>query len=194
MASLFRQLLGDTLDRAPVRALHEARYPHRFEGRALVRAADGMIARWLANRTGLPSQSVETPIAVTIEPDAESGGEIWTREFPTHTDALVPREAGSRERPPKPMRTRMRRDGELLLESFGPIELRFRLVADADGIVWQPVSFSSTASGGAISSGAILRGIHAREFVRDGRYAFDVGARLPLIGHVVAYDGWLHVD
>jgi hypothetical protein len=173
MASLFRQLLGDTLDRAPapVRALHEARYPHRFEGRALVRAADGMIARWLANRTGLPSQSVETPIAVTIEPDAESGGEIWTREFPTHTDALVPREAGSRERPPKPMRTRMRRD-----------------------IVWQPVSFSSTASGGAISSGAILRGIHAREFVRDGRYAFDVGARLPLIGHVVAYDGWLHVD
>jgi hypothetical protein len=179
MDSLFRQLLGAALDRvpAPVRALHEAHYPHRFEGRALVHAADGMIARWLANRTGLPSQSVETPIAVTIEPDAESSGEIWTREFP-----------------PKPMRTRMRRDGELLLESFGPIELRFRLVADADGIVWQPVSFSSTASGGVISSGAMLRGIHAREFVRDGRYSFDVGARLPLIGHVVAYDGWLHVD
>jgi hypothetical protein len=175
MTSLFRSLLGDALDRvpAPVRALHEATLPRRFEGRALVRAAEGVIARWIATRAGLPGTNVEAPIAVTIEPGDE-GGEIWTRDFPGRS-----------------MRTLLRRDGECLHERLGPVEMRFRLEADETGIVWHPVS---ALSDGVAAPPMLLRGVHAREYVRDGRYAFDVGARLPWIGHVVAYDGWLDAD
>ena len=185
MSSLFRSLLGDAIDRvpAPIRRLHDAALPRRFEGRATVRAAEGLIAGWIARMAGLPARTQEIPIAVTIEPDGD--GEIWTREFPTLPAGATPL------RGERPMRTRLRRDGALLRERFGPIEIRFRLEADADGIVWHPID---ATSGGTPGPAALLRGIHAREYIRDGRYAFDVGAAMPWIGHVVAYEGWLDVD
>ena len=172
--SLFRSVLGEKFDAlpAPIKALHEITLPHRFEGRAIVHAADGLIARTIARMSGLPGTSVETDIAVEIERDGD--GEIWTRHFP-----------------PRPMRTRLWREGEVLHERLGPIELRFRLEADTNGIVWHPLSATSA---GTPAPDAFLRGIRARESVRDGRYHFDVGATLPWIGRVVAYDGWLHVD
>ena len=37
-------------------------------------------------------------------------------------------------------------------------------------------------------------GVTAREFERDGRYHYDVAARLPRIGLLVHYAGWLDVD
>lgn len=173
MTSLFRELLGDGLDQVPamVRTLHDAPLPARFEGRAMVRAAEGMVGRWLARMTGLPAKTVEAPVSVTIE--ADGAGEIWTRDFP-----------------PKPMRTRLSRADGLLQETFGPVEMRFRLAADSEGIVWHPVA--AAVRGNAVPA-AWLRGIHARESVREGRYAFDVAADLPWIGRVVAYEGWLDV-
>lgn len=184
MSSLFRSLLGDALDRvpAPVRALHEVALPHRFEGRVLVRAGGGMVARWIARQAGLPLQDTEGPIAVTIERDGD--GECWTREFGVPVSG-TPRSA--------PMRTRLWRDGEHLIEGFGPMQLRFRLQADSEGITWMPVSLRALQSGGEIRSAAMLRGVHAREFERDGRYGFDAGAVLPMLGRLVNYDGWLHV-
>lgn len=185
MSALFRSLLGDALDRvpAPIRRLHEAPLPSRFEGRATVRGADGLISGWIARTAGLPSRTQEIPIAVTIEPDGDA--EIWTREFPILVAGTAPK------RGERPMRTRLWRDGDLLRERFGPIEMRFRLEADADGIVWHPID---AISGGTPAPAAFLRGIHAREYRRNGRYAFDVGAAMPWIGHVVAYEGWLDVD
>ena len=185
MTSLFRSLLGDRLDRvpAPIRALHESPLPRRFEGRAIVRAAEGMIARWIARQAGLPARTEEVPIAVQIEPDGD--GEIWTREFPIRTAASTATHGKG------PMRSRLWRDGDTLCERLGPIELRFRLEADERGIVWHPLL---ATSGGTPAPAAFMRGIHAREYLREGRYAFDVGATLPWIGHIVAYDGWLDVD
>jgi hypothetical protein len=173
MASLFRELLGDGLDRVPaaVRMLHDAPLPARFEGRVMVRAAEGLLGRWLARMTGLPAKTVEAPVSVTIEADGEA--EIWTRAFP-----------------PRPMRTRLWREGGLLHEAFGPVEMRFRLAADGEGIVWHPVS--ATIRHNPVPA-TWLRGVHARESVREGRYAFDVAAHLPWAGRVVAYEGWLDV-
>jgi hypothetical protein len=174
MASLFRELLGDALDHVPgpVKRLHDAPLPARFEGRAMVRAAEGLLARWLARMTGLPAKTVETPVSVTIESDGAA--EIWTRAFP-----------------PRPMRTRLWRADGLLHEAFGPVEMSFRLAADSEGIVWHPVS--ATIRQNAVPA-TWLRGIHARESMREGRYAFDVAANLPWIGRVVAYEGWLDVQ
>lgn len=41
---------------------------------------------------------------------------------------------------------------------------------------------------------AWFRQVHASESERDGRYHFRVRAALPLIGTLVAYQGWLDVD
>lgn len=174
MGFLFRELLGAGLDRVPavVRALHEQPLPHRFAGRARVQAARGMLAHGLARVAGLPAHSGESSVEVTIERDGD--GEVWTRHFP-----------------PRPMRSRLwQRDG-VLHEQLGPVLLRFRLQAHAGGIDWKLLSAHGL---GVRVPHALLRGIHARESVQDdGRYRFDVGAVLPLFGHVVAYAGWLDV-
>ncbi|MEZ5545854.1 MAG: DUF4166 domain-containing protein [Lysobacteraceae bacterium] len=176
MTSLFRQLLGDALDRvpAPVRALHETPLPHRFEGEAQMRAASNWLARLAARITGLPRHEGHVAMAITIE--HEGDGERWTRHFP-----------------PSPFVSRLwPRDG-LLCERLGPSDIRFRLHADGDGIVWEPVALR--VLGFLPMPAFLLCGVKAREGVDAlGRYTFNVEARFPLIGSVAAYEGWLHVE
>ena len=41
---------------------------------------------------------------------------------------------------------------------------------------------------------ALCGTVLSRSGARDGRYAFDIDARLPWIGRLVAYRGWLEID
>ncbi len=176
MNSLFRDLLGDALDRAPapVRALHERPLPHRFEGQAQVCVARGVLARLAARIAGLPRHEGRVAVAVTIE--RTDAGERWARHFP-----------------PAPFVSRLwARDG-LLCERIGPSEIRFRLHADGDGIVWEPVGLRMF--GWIRLPGFLLRGVTAREGMdAQGRYRFEAGAVFPVIGRLAAYEGWLHVE
>lgn len=176
MTSLFRDLLGNALDRtpAPVRMLHELPLPHRFEGEAQVRVAKGAMARWTACIAGLPRREGRVAMAVTMERTAQ--GERWTRHFP-----------------PTPFVSRLWiRDG-LLCECIGPSEVRFRLHADGEGIVWEPVALR--LFGRLPLPRFLLRGVTAREGVDAlGRYCFEARAGFPLLGCVVAYEGWLDVE
>ena len=38
---------------------------------------------------------------------------------------------------------------------------------------------------------SLFDGVRCREFEQDGRYRFLVDARLPAVGRVVRYEGWL---
>ena len=38
---------------------------------------------------------------------------------------------------------------------------------------------------------SLFEGVRCREFEQDGRYRFEVEARLPLVGRVIRYEGWL---
>ena len=176
MASLFRQLLGNALERAPapVRVLHETALPQRFEGQAQMRAAGSLLARLAARIAGLPRHEGRVSMAVTIERDGE--GERWTRHFP-----------------PAPFVSRLwSRDG-LLCERLGPSEIRFRLHADGAGIVWEPVALR--VFGVLPMPALLLRGVRASEGVdAQGRYTFEVEASFPVLGSVAAYAGWLHVE
>lgn len=176
MASLFRDLLGDALDSvpAPVRALHEMPLLYRFEGEAQVRVAKGVLAGWAARMAGLPRCEGRVAMAVTIERTA--GGERWTRHFP-----------------PTPFLSRLWMREGLLCERIGPTEVRFRLSADAQGIVWEPVALRMF--GWLPLPAALLRGVKAHETVdAQGRYRFHASAGFPLLGCVVAYEGWLNVQ
>lgn len=174
MSDLFQRLLGESFRMLPlpVQALHSTPLPRRFEGRATVHAAQGLISRLLARILGFPTTSIETPIAVTIEPSGE--GQRWTRFFP-----------------PRPMRSRLWPVHGRLHERFGPLTLGFVLRGDAAGIEWCAASMSLL---GVPLPRALLRRIEARESMRDGRYHFFVSGSLPLVGRLVGYEGWLDVD
>lgn len=173
-SSLFAALLGDDYRTLPpaVRALHDAARPVRFRGRAQVESARGRLARLVARVAGLPDRDGDLPVAVTFMPT--SAGERWQRDF------------GGR-----PMRSRLWRDGDHLCERLGAATLRFRLVATETGTDWQLLSVRIF---GMPLPRAWFRQVHASESERDGRYHFQVRAALPLIGMLVAYQGWLDVD
>lgn len=176
MAALFRQLLGEALDRtpAPIRALHEMPLPHRFEGEADMRAARNPLAKLAAVAAGFPQHEGHATMAVTIEP--HGGGERWTRHFPR-----------------APFASRLWAHDGLLCERIGPAEMRFRLHADETGIVWEPVAMR--VFGFFPMPKSLLRGTKARESVdADGRYRFEVEAAFPVFGFMASYEGFLHVE
>lgn len=176
MSSLFRELLDDALDRtpAPVRALHEASLPQCFEGQAQVRAARGVLTRWAARIAGLPR--CEGDVAMRVRIERTDDGERWTRHFP-----------------PSPFVSRLWACDGVLCERIGPSEIRFRLHADGEGIVWEPVALR--LFGWLPLPDFLLRGVTAREGVDAlGRYRFQAAAVFPVLGCVAAYEGWLHVE
>lgn len=152
------------LSRVPleVRRFHER--AGRFHGRAVVST------RRLAWLLGLPSRSGECEIAVDVWRD--EGGEIWTRYFP-----------------PRPMRSGLRVEGDLLVERLGLATLRFRLHASFEALEWECVGVSVL---GVPLPPRWFRVI-ACESARDGRYRFIAGASLPGVGELVRYEGWLDV-
>jgi len=136
----------------------------RFFGRATVRTR-----RW-AGLLGLPSRDGEFDIAVDIWRDER--GEVWTRHFP-----------------PRPMQSRLRAQDGVLVERLGLATLRFRLHARADALAWE--CFGVRVLGVPLPPGWFR--VIARESAADGRYRFEAGASLPVLGELVRYEGWLDV-
>ena len=88
------------------------------------------------------------------------------------------------------MRSTLWADDGLLCERLGLVEFGFRLEA-ADGVlVWRVARVRAL---GVPLPVRCFEGVGAREFETDGRYRYDVAARLPLVGLLVHYRGWLDV-
>lgn len=82
------------------------------------------------------------------------------------------------------------RDG-LLCEQLGLARFGFRLTVEQGAIVWRVARVSTL---GLRLPARWFRGVVAFESEAEGRYLFDVAATLPVIGLLVHYRGWLHVD
>ena len=175
--ALFPTLLGDDAWRAlpaAVQAMHGAAPLLRASGVADVDGAGHFPARCLRRLLGLPAPGPQQALALTIE--RHGNREVWTRRFTgRRMQSRLDRHAGS----------------PLLHEHLGPATLRFALRRDGDAIDWQlrgvslfglrlPRSFCGT--------------VRSRSGAHDGRYAFDIDVRLPWIGRLVAYRGWLEVE
>lgn len=172
--SLFQSLLGDTWTQlgTAVQRMHGSDAQVRTRGIADVQGASHLPARALRWLLGLPQPGASQLIEVTMQRDGLR--EVWTRRFATGRM----RSELDRAAPP------------LLRERLGPVTLRFALLADGQAIDWQlrrvhllgiPVPRAW--------HGAVL----ARSGTRDGRYEFHIDARLPLVGQLVAYQGWLEI-
>ncbi len=177
--NLFAQLLGNDFFLLPsaIQFLHQKNLPYRFVGAVKITPAKNALTRFLARIVGLPTIPSDAPFFIDIEPDAkfpEQLGQIWTRAFP-----------------PRPFRSRLRAHQGFLLEQMGPATLRFRLIADANGIEW---TLSRVRLLGVPIPLIFFGTVKAREFVLDQQYQFEVLTTLPVLGHLVGYRGWLEVQ
>lgn len=174
MTALFPDLLGDACWRQlppAVQAMHGASPVLHANGVADITGDNHLAARGLRRLLGLPPPGSAQALALTIE--RHNGNEVWTRRF------------ASRQ-----MRSTLgRRTGSpFLYERLGPARLGFALHRDGDAIDWQ---LRSLHIFGLPCPRALHGRVLSRSGVRDGRYHFSVDVRLPWLGQLVAYQGWL---
>jgi hypothetical protein len=170
--ALFPALLGDQWHAlaAPVRRMHGEDARVRAIGAADVTGATHLPARLLRKLLGLPEPGPAQALELLIE--RHPGHEIWTRRF-------------ARGR----MRSRLSSPhGRRLHERLGPVTLHFELGRAGDAIDWR-------LRGGDLLGLPLPRAwfgaVYSLSGAQQERYAFHIDTRLPLLGQLVAYRGWL---
>ena len=172
---IFEQVLGEKWDKlpAPIRALHGATAASCFAGRASVIRGDGLIAKIIGLIAGFPDEGTDVPVTVRISP--EGAHEIWTRDFDGHTFSSEMSAGGGRL-------------AALMCERFGPCKFGMALVTEGD--ILRYVFRRWTFLGMPMPKWLMPNGKTYESSV-DGKFAFHVEITLPLIGHVVTYEGYL---
>ena len=87
------------------------------------------------------------------------------------------------------MRSRLSFDNGQLRERLGPATFHFRLCRIDSDLHW--VAERARMFGILPVPASWLDEVRCREHDDDGRYGFEVEARLPLLGRLVRYRGWL---
>jgi hypothetical protein len=172
---LYRQLLGDAYAMlpAPLQAMHDLTGSLTVEGRASVERGQGLVARAIAALFGFPPSGRDVPVKVDFA--LHDGREIWRRDFAGRTFVST-QEAGQG------------RFDRLLCERFGPFAFGIALVCDAERLT---LVFRSWSAFGIPMPRGLAPHATAYESVADGRFRFYVEIKLPLIGLIVRYQGWL---
>lgn len=174
---LFPALIGPAdwlLLAEPVQRMHGGAVSLSAHGVAQVDGARHPFARLLRRVLGLPEPGADQAIALRIE--RVEGRETWTRSF-----------ANGR------MRSTLERaaDGTHLRERLGPVSLYFALRREGDAIDWQ---LRQGQLLGLPLPRAMFGSVFSRSLAEDGRYVFHIDTRLPLLGQLIAYRGWLDID
>lgn len=173
--ALFPDLLGEHWHQlaTSVQDMHGDAPLVLARGAADVEGATNAPARWLRHLLGLPEPGPQQPLEVTIE--RRGTREIWTRRFARgQMRSVLDRATGT----------------SLLGEQLGPITLRFELRRNGAAIDWR---LRGARIFGLPLPRALLGHVLSRSSTQDGRYAFHIDTRLPFLGRLVAYRGWLEI-
>jgi len=172
--ALFPSLLGNDAWHAlpaAVHAMHGDAPILHANGIADVAGASHLSVRCLRRLLGLPAPGLQQTLALTIERNGTR--EVWTRRFTgRRMQSVLDRRPGL----------------PLLYERLGLATLGFALRRDGDTIDWQLRSLHVL---GLPMPRALHGRVLSRSGMRDGRYHFSVDVRLPLLGQLIAYEGWL---
>jgi hypothetical protein len=156
------------------RRLAEIHDVDHFDGEASVERGSGLAARLVATLFGFPAATPS--IAVSVRKEKTAAGEDWTRRF--GKKSFVSHLS--------------RRDGDepgVLHERFGPFSFRLRLRADNGRVEW-PVE-GWRLLGVPMPRLLMPKSATSESVGADGRFRFDVGISVPLVGPVIRYRGWL---
>ncbi len=172
MTSLFQRILGQRFDTlAPrVRALHALDGTATWRGEATILRGPHPVARLCSAIAGLPPSGDR--VATTVVFATHATGETWARDF-----------GGAR------MLSRYTTREGLLHERLGPMTFIFALDAREGEIHWR--TRGVRLLGLLPLPAAWVADVRCRERDHADRYEFLVEAAMPLIGHVIRYEGWL---
>ena len=172
---LYRRLLGDDLDRLPpaVRRLHDHGGRLCAAGTCRIERGDHPLARLVGWWFAFPSAGENLPVRVCF---ADRGGvERWERDFAGQ--ALVSEQG---ELPAQP---------GLLFERFGAGRFEIEPTATPEGL---ELSLRGVSFFGLPLPRFLWPEVTGRESVdADGRFTFFVTIRLPVVGLLVHYHGYL---
>ncbi|MDH3667275.1 MAG: DUF4166 domain-containing protein [Paracoccaceae bacterium] len=174
-APLYRRILGAAFDELPepVRRMHEVHESLVAEGRAEVTRGGNPLARGIAALFRFPKAGRDVPVRVSFT--VEDGVERWERNFDDRK--LVSWQSAGKG----PCR-------HLMAERFGPFVFGLALVVEPGRLRLVPRRW--TAFGVPMPRFLMPRG-ESFETVEDGKFRFHVEIRLPLLGLMVRYRGWL---
>lgn len=171
--TLFQRLMGaEFYHLAPqVKTLHSQRGRFIWSGMCSIDRGRGLLARLACSVARLPPSMRDAPVRVEFTCDDTC--ETWQRSFNG-----------------VPMRSRLDFDAGLLHERLGLMSFRFRLYRIGSELHWVAEEAKLL---GLIPLPAVWReGVRCCESGGDDdRYRFMVEARLPLIGLLIRYEGWL---
>jgi hypothetical protein len=170
---LYARAMGTRFDALPaaVRAIHEVNGDGGAAGEGSVKRGSHPLARLIGAIMRFPPEG-DYPVHVSFA--ERDGKERWTRDFGRHRFGSELSQAG---------------DG--VAERFGPLRVVFDLPADETGLRMELRGWTVF---GLPMPRALGPRIAAREWQEDGRFRFEVNVRLPLIGEVVGYTGWLDAE
>lgn len=172
---LYGRVLGDAWNALPesIRFMHTQSSGHIASGKATVTRGTGLIARIVARGFGFPQAAESIDVMVSFEKSGAT--ERWTRSFGKQKFTSRQFEGKGRfER--------------LLCEKFGPFTFGLALVVDAKQLLLVVRRWS--AFGIPMPRFLAPKG-RSFEFEQDGTFHFDVEIRVPFIGLVVRYCGYL---
>lgn len=172
--AIFARAIGPAFDAlpAPIRALHETPGRSLWRGEATTEGAEGLLAALAARLVGFPPAQAACEVEVSV--DADGDRSVWRRRIGGHAFA------SELSRP---------REGGRVRERFGPLAMDLRLTPEGDRLVYR-------VEGWRLGQVPLPRALGPttaahEEVDAEGRFVFDVGIRLPLVGRVVRYRGWL---
>ena len=174
--ALFRRYLDSGWDSLPeaIRDLH--RGSGTFHGLAAVDRGTSVLSRFVGRIVGFPAAGDGIPVTVRIETGKRN--ERWFRSFDGHRFS-------SRHSLGK------RRFDRLMCERFGPVKVGMALVPQGGELRYYTRRWSFL---GVPMPRFLLPKGEMYEAEIDGRFHFHVEIRIPLVGHLVTYRGWLEPD
>lgn len=167
---LYVRVMGDRFASLPpmVRAIHRVNGNGGAVGEGRVERGPGIVARLIGWIMRFPPAGDYSLHVGFCEHD---GVERWTRDFGGHRFA-----------------SRLDQNGDCVTERFGPLCFAFALLSDPAGLHMALRRWSVL---GIRLPRLLAPRIEAREWEEDSRFRLMVDIRMPLIGPVIRYTGWL---
>jgi len=170
---LYQRVLGEGFDKLPkaVRLGHEVSNTKIMHGRVDVVRGKNPLSQLAASIIGFAKTGADRPI--TIRMDVKNGQETWTRTIGEKSFCSTLSKGHSPNE---------------IFERFGPIKFKMKFRLEDDKLHYDIVS--ATMFGLPYPKFLLPQSI-THERAENGKFIFDVEIRLPLLGRLIAYKGWL---
>jgi len=175
---LYENILGSAYSQLPqaVQDLHRNTGTAHFAGRAKIVRGRNPLSHLLANIFRFPKPESNIPVTVTFT--ARDGIETWVRDFGGRIMQSTQKLGTGRYE-------------HLMVEGFGPFSIGIALVVKDGRLYNIPQNWSFL---GVPLPKRLRPGGDIYEHDADGRFNFHVEIKVPLLGRIVKYVGWLERD